>query len=485
MRRLRDLSLRTKVPLRASLLVMITAVAVTVSLMLREYDQLKDDLIASSAGMARLLAKTLVTPLVHDDIWRAFEIISAPFHASGRDMAPQTAEMVTVLDSRRNVYVSTRPEQYPVLADPLRVNSDFRALEHALVNYREFETSVVEPPGSGKLYVIAPIVSDGVLLGSLVMGYSKSAFVPRFYAIAKQAGLVTLIVIAVLLPASWFWARRFARPLVDLAHSMAKVSEGIPSDSEIRVDQSGDEVGQVGAAYRAMLKELREKESLKREIVVSERLAAIGRLSAGIAHEINNPLGGMLNAVNTFRHHGKSDPVALKTVSLLERGLLQIRDTVAALLVEARVESHPLSRQDIEDTHTLVLADAHARGVRFEWENDVVGTLQMSSTLVRQILINLMLNAVSAAGPEGAASAHVYRDSRALHLVVTNGGTHIPAERIDYLFEPFAAHRPEGHGIGLWVTYQIVRQLGGEISVSSVPEHTRFHVTLPLEAQAA
>lgn len=485
MRRLRDLSLRTKIPLRGSLLVVLTAGAVTLSMMLREYDQLKDDLVASSTGMGRLLAKTLVTPLVHDDIWRAYEIINAPFHASGRDMAPQIAEMVTVLDSRRRVYVSTQPEQYRILADPVRVNPDFRALEHALANTREFEPAVVEPSESGKLYVVAPIVSDGVMLGSLVMGYSKSAFVPRFYAIARRAGLVTLIVIAVLLPASWYWAQRFARPLVDLAQSMNRVREGIPPDAEVRVEPSGDELGQVGAAYKAMLQELREKESLKREIVVSERLAAIGRLSAGIAHEINNPLGGMLNAINTFRRHGGNDPVALTTLSLLERGLLQIRDTVAALLVEARLETHPLTRQDIEDTRTLVLADAHAHGVQFEWDNDVIGSLPVPSTLVRQILINLMLNAVRAAGPGGVASAHVYRDSRQLHLVVANGGSHIPVERMEYLFEPFAAARPDGHGLGLWVTYQIVRQLGGDVAVSSMPERTSFHVRLPLEAQAA
>ena len=81
--RLRDLSFRYKIPLRGSLLVVATALLVTASLMFREYDALRGDLIASSASMARLLAKTLVTPLVHDDVWRAFEIVNSPFHTSG------------------------------------------------------------------------------------------------------------------------------------------------------------------------------------------------------------------------------------------------------------------------------------------------------------------------------------------------------------------------------------------------------------------
>jgi signal transduction histidine kinase len=483
--RLRDLSVRYKTALWGSVLVVLTAGAVTASLIFREYEELTGDLIATSGSMGRVLAKTLVTPLVHDDVWRAFEIINAPYPGAGSEPTPQTAEVVVVLDARQRVYVSTHPTEYPVLADPARANPDFNRLQGAVIKYKEFESQFIEVPGSGRIYVLTPVVSDGVLLGTLVMGYSKSAFVPRFYAIAERAGLVTLVVIAVLLPASWYWAHRAAKPLADLARSMGRVGAAIPADSEIRTRESKDEVGQLGAAFRGMLKELRKKESLEREIMLSERLAAVGRLSAGIAHEINNPLGGMLNAISTFRRHGNDDPLVGKTLSLLERGLTQIKDTVAALLVEAKVESHPLTRQDIEDTHTLVVADAHRKSARLSWENDIVGTLPLPSTLVRQILINLMLNAIQAIESGGAVACQVYRNSDHFFIVVRNDGAHIPPERMEYLFEPFATGREAGHGLGLWVTYQIVTQLGGEITVDSRPGDTRFAVALPLPEPAA
>lgn len=477
---LRDLSFRYKIPLRGSLLVLVTALAVTGSLIFLEYDELRRDLVARSASMGRLLARTLVTPMAHDDVWRAFEIINSPFHTSGEDAMRQSAEIVMVLDARQRVYVSTHPAEYPMLTDPNRSNPDFGMLQQAMATYREFETKPVEVPESRRIYVLTPIVADGVLLGTLVMGYSSSAFVERFVGIAKRAAMVTLLVIAVLLPASWYWARRFAAPLVALAHSMSRVGASIPEDADVRIDESRDEVGQLGAAFRSMLRELREKEALEREMVLSERLAAVGRLSAAIAHEVNNPLGGMLNALSTFKRHGDGDPQAVKTASLLERGLLQIKETVAALLVEARAESHSVTRQDIEDTHTLVAADAARKSLRFDWENDVVGTLPLPSTLVRQVLINLMLNAIQAADPEGWISAHVYRDSRSLAVVVANDGAYIPPEEMGYLFEPFARRRERGHGLGLWVTYQIVSQLGGEISAASEPGRTRFSLTLPL-----
>jgi signal transduction histidine kinase len=482
---LRDLSVRYKTALWGSVLVILTAVAVTASLIFREYEELTRDLIATSASMGRVLAKTLVTPLVHDDVWRAFEIINAPFPGAGSDPNPQTAEVVLVLDAKQQVYVSTHPAEYPVLTDPARANADFNGLQGAMTRYKEFESQSIEVPGSDRIYVLTPVMSDGVLLGTLVMGYSKSAFVPRFYSIAERAGLVTLLVIVVLLPASWYWAHRAAKPLADLARSMGRVGAAIPEDAEIRTRESKDEVGQLGTAFKGMLKELRKKESLEREVMLSERLAAVGRLSAGIAHEINNPLGGMLNAISTFKRHGHDDPLVGKTFSLLERGLMQIKDTVAALLVEAKVESHPLTRQDIEDTHTLVLADGRRKSARFSWENDILDAVPLPSTLVRQILINLMLNAIQALETGGSAGCHVYRDSARLFIVVRNDGAHIPPERMEYLFEPFASGRESGHGLGLWVTYQIVTQLGGEITVDSQPGDTRFAVTLPLPEQAA
>jgi len=74
-------------------------------------------------------------------------------------------------------------------------------------------------------------------------------------------------------------------------------------------------------------------------MVQSERLAALGQLAAGIAHEINNPLSGMLTAIDTLKCHSDADPRMMKTIALIERGLTQIKDTVGALLVEAKIKA--------------------------------------------------------------------------------------------------------------------------------------------------
>jgi len=486
MPRLRDLSFRYKIPLRGIVLALITALLVSGSFLYQEYHDLRQDLVTTSGHLARVLANTVATPFVQDDVWRAFEIINSPFTARSPASSPYTAELIMLLDSNRRVYLATDPKQYPMLSDPGRANPDFYELWQAVEKMRDVETRVVEVTGSSKLYVVTPIVADGVRLGSLVMGYSKNAFVPRFIGIAKGVGLAMLATLAILLPASWYWAQRFARPLTDLAATMSRIGATIPDANQVKLYESRDEIGQLGVAFKAMLRGLRDKETLEKEIVFSERLAAIGRLAAGAAHEINNPLGGMLNAINTFKHHGNDDPLTARTMSLLERGLLQIKDTMSALLVEAKVQSHPLTRQDIEDTRTLVLADAHRKAAHFDWSNEVADApIALPSTLVRQILINLMLNAVEAIDIGGRIGCRIFTDDGLLQMAVSNDGAYIPQERMEHLFEPFATGRESGHGLGLWVCWQIVRQLGGNIIAESASGNTRFTVTLPMGENAS
>jgi two-component system NtrC family sensor kinase len=476
---LRDLSFRYKIPLRGVVLVLATASLLTASLIYREYRELKADVVSTAASMSRVLADTLVAPMTHDDVWRAYEIINSPFSTSS-ERNPKIAEFVVVLDRRNQIYIATRPADYPMLGDPGRANADFNRLQALLPGIKEFETRAVDLSESETIYMLTPIVSDGVKLGTLVMGYSKHAFLPRFLEIVRSGAIVSLLVIAVLIPASWIWAQRFAQPLVNLADVMGRVGSTVPDDSEIRIEPSNDEIGRLAKAFAGMLGELREKQAMEDQMILSERLAAVGRLSAAIAHEINNPLGGMLNAISTFKRHGNDDPMTLHTLSLIEGGLQQISETVSALLVEATHRSHALNRQDIEDIRTLVLPDAHDKKADLVWQNLFDETASIPATPVRQIMLNLLLNALQAVFEGGTVLCRVDCEDGHLKIVVGNDGQFIAREAMEALFEPLSSSREGGHGLGLWVTYQLVQQLGGDITAESEPGETRFTVTIPM-----
>ncbi len=479
----RDLSLRYKVPLRISILILIVVLATTVSLLARSYLIFKQDLFQSSENMGRIMARTLTPALLHDDVWGAYEIINAPFSIDSKDASLQP-DMLIVLDRSERVYVSTAPRQYPILSDPALKDEEIAIMKQRLLQRDSMSPEILEMPGFGNIYVVTPIDSDGVLLGRLVMLYSHDIYINRFMTFMRQAAMTAVLIILVLLPIAVYWGRRAAAPLVELSNCMGQVGSSIPVELDCRLTQGGDEIGQLGAQFQRMIGQLREKEAMEKQMVVSDRLAAIGRFTAGIAHEINNPLGGLLNATNTLHKHGPQDPLTSKTVSMLERGLMQIKDTVAALLVEAKPEFHPVTHQDIEDTRLLVMPAAQKKFARLDWVNELHRPVNIPSTHVRQILINLLLNSIEAVPDHGRISCEVSMSDDALRIATNNQGEQISNEELEYLFEPFVSGRESGRGIGLWVTYQIVNTLDGSIEVSSAEDDTRFIVTLPLQRAA-
>ncbi|MEW5781831.1 MAG: sensor histidine kinase [Pseudomonadota bacterium] len=482
-RRFDDLSLRWKIPLRVMLAVLGTAFAVTTALVTREYDEMRQNLESHAKSLARVLANTLVAPVLHDDIWRAWEIIQSARDPAAIALELQ-AEVVLVTDSEFRVFVSNQPRRFPIGSSPAAEGGVFGKLRASTLESSPGAQKVIEPADSPYYFVMSPLVADGIVLGHVILGYSKVSFLPRFFGLVGQAFFVTLLALLLIMPISWIWARRTGAPLVALAEAMQHVPDSIAEAELADLPKSRDEIGQLGDAFRRMLAELKRKQELEEQMLVSERLAAVGRLTAGIAHEINNPLGGMLTAIKTWQKHGGKDAMAAQTLSLLERGLTQIRNTVSALLVETRMQDRSFEPADIEDLLILVEGEAQARTVHIDVEVDIGCALPLPATLVRQILLNLLLNAIAAAAENGQVHLGAHASDGKLSLTVSNDGDYIPDEKMAYLFEPFTSGRKSGHGLGLWVVYQIVRQLNGGLSVESRPGHTLFSVEIPYEMPA-
>lgn len=478
---LKNISLKYKIPLRVTMLVIVTAFVLASTLVYRGIEDLRNNLIANADRMGRVIADTLVEPMLHDDVWRSFEIINTPFRVPEYHVPAQGAEYIIVLDTANKVYVSTQPNRFPMLSNPAAIESRFTEILKNLPDLYDLRPTVAEPWKSKDLFLLIPIQSDGLRIGTLVMSYPKSPFTSRFHSLTQDAVLTTLLVLIILLPLGMYWGRKMAAPLLQLSDAMSNITRNLPEPGEIKLEESNDEIGQLGKAFKEMLSELKENELLQQQVIASDRLAAIGRLAAGIAHEINNPLGGMLNAISTYKRHGTQDQVTLKTLSILERGLIQIKETVAALLVEAKAKARPFDQNDIEDICTLIQPNVQAKHVNFTREIDIIGTQSIPSTLARQVIINLLLNAVHATQEHGQVHLHIYRDSGNLIIEVTNNGSYIPQEKVAYLFEPFTSLNEAGSGLGLWVIYQIVQQLGGLITVQSESNETRFNVRLPLQ----
>ena len=480
MKSLFNLSFRAKIPLWGSLLILLTAGLVGLTLMYRAYDDLRQDMLISADSLGRTLSNTLFPAMLHDDVWRAYEIINAPFHGVTPENPVQASALI-LLDKQERVYVSTLPETYTTLSNFRQLGPRYTELADKLKEVKEETTRSFEIEGSDQIFVAAPIADGGKRLGTLLILYSKTVSIPRFQATALRAGGIALLVLVVLLPVNWYWGRRMAIPLVQLSSRMGEIGTHIPDALDPDTYAYQDELGRMFTAFGEMVEELRESERIKNEMVQSQRLAAVGALAAGIAHEVNNPLCGMLTAVDTLKQRPDIDPRVMKTIGLLERGLLQISDTVRALLVEARAHSRPLAPNDIEDVRTLLQPQTQKKNLQLEWRNQLTGEVALPATDVRQILINLLLNAIQAAPAGGCVSCTITNLVGELVLAIANDGEPLTHDQMSHLFEPFATTKESGHGLGLWVTYQIVQQLGGSIAAENTTGTIRFTVRLPLE----
>lgn len=416
-------------------------------------------------------------------MWSAFEVVHTPV-AIKNDQ--NLLESVVVLDANNRVFVSSDPRAYPTTSAvsqlPVELQSSLRSVtaEHPF----DFTFS----SGESKKDIVSAgqiLADDGTPLGTVLLSFDAVKFYQRLTDSLVQLALISIPGLVMLISLGWLWGHRMTRPITKLADAMTRVGKESPKAVAASLPASEpNEIGVLTNAFTAMLAELDSKESLEREVVSAERLAAVGRVAVGIAHEINNPLGGMLNAVDTLATHGNPDPFTAKTLALVRRGLNQIRTTVGALLVEARLDSPALMPDDWADLATLIAPEVESRGVALEWRASVDEALPLPAHQVRQLLLNLMLNAVKAAGTGGRVRVEALVMPKSLQVRVENSGPTIPAEAMSELFEPFANSSVKdgkrSYGIGLWVCYQIVTALGGTITVTSANDLTEVSVELPI-----
>lgn len=478
---LSNISYRYKIPASLSLVIVVTAFAVAGPLISGANETTKRDLFDHALSLGKTIAGAVQPALLHDDMWQAYEIITTPYDRALQQRLGQPT--IVVVDAQGAIYVASDPKRFPATHQLASVGPTSARLAE-IVTRPSDRPMVLEDLDPNVSIMAVPVLStDNTQLGTVILEYSQDIYSQRVLETIRKVAASTAITLAILVPLGWLWGKQMATPLLRLSSAIRQIARAPTAPIAFKAPEGKDEIAELGATFNTMVDGLREREALKEEVLASERLAAIGRLTAGIAHEINNPLGGMLNAISTYKRQRSGAPFFVdRTMSLLERGLTQIRETVAALLVEARLESRALTSNDIDDVHTLLLPNVQGKHIRLDWQNGVTEPIPLPSTEVRQILLNLLLNAVEAVDERGRVTSAVTPSETELEVRVENDGAGLNDNQLQHLFEPFSESRRKGRGLGLWMTYQLATQLRGRIEAQSKPGQTVFTVTLPIAA---
>jgi two-component system NtrC family sensor kinase len=357
-------------------------------------------------------------------------------------------------------------------------------------------------------------------IGMLYVGYLETPF-----RRAKVTALVVMTVVFALLSAAatlFFlrWARIIFSPLGRMNRTMSAVVEGNPgarvgelaSDDEItdlarHLDRLLDTLQAQSDALRALNADLDRKvaertaqlEATQGRLLMSEKLAAIGQLTAGVAHEINNPIAVMQGNLDLLRSElGDALAPATEEVRLLDEQINRIRVIVTKLLQFARPGDYAGYVEDVEvnallrDSLVLVRHMLARSRVEVALLLNATRTVRFARGELQQVLINLMVNAMHAM-PGGGTLELTTSDweDKGVAVKVRDTGVGIRPEDLGRIFDPFfTTKKREGTGLGLSISYALVERYGGRIDVASAPgEGATFTVWLladpPLDGPAS
>ena len=350
---------------------------------------------------------------------------------------------------------------------------------------------------------------SGRRVGMLYVGYLEQPFLLAKWSIFGVVGAIFLAGTLLALGLSLRWARSIFQPVERMGRTIARVEQG---DASARVGavQTGDEVGLLAAHLDRLLDmvaqntrslqqaadDLEQKvtertaelassnESLRgaqKQLLQAEKLATIGQLTAGIAHEINNPLAvmqGNLDLVRELLGPGVQEIEA--ELRLLDGQVERMRLLINQLLQFARPSEfgayvEPLQASAVMD-ECLVLAAHLLAGGRIHVVKEYSDTRRVafSRQELQQLLLNLVTNAIQAM-PEGgtlvlrAHDCSIAGGDDGVALEVQDSGPGLPAQIRDQLFLPQVTTRPEGNGLGLWICLGLVERYGGTIEADNVP----------------
>lgn len=249
----------------------------------------------------------------------------------------------------------------------------------------------------------------------------------------------------------------------------------------LRVEETARKLSEVYGQLQTSFEQLRR----------ADRLSALGELSAGLAHEIRNPLGSIEGAVQILGRQELADDTRKEFTELARKEVLRLKGLLTNFLEFARPQPPQRVPTDprllLQSVSQLAADTAAIAGVSFRLECPVeLPPLAADPEQIKQVLLNLVLNAIQAMPRGGQIVLRANRETEGVRLEVQDEGSGIAAEEVEKVFDPFYTTRAGGTGLGLSIAYQIVSRHGGHISVRTNPERgMTFSIDLPADVHAA
>jgi len=339
--------------------------------------------------------------------------------------------------------------------------------------------------------------------GTIRLGFSLQRAYIQIHRTQRDLFLLSLVAILCGTSLAIFLAMRISKPIGQLVagvHEFAKGSYDHPIEVSAR-----DEIGYLARSFEHMRISLqrhlisladekrrleeanRRLQETQQQLIQTERLAAVGKLAARVAHEVNNPLAIIKTAIRIIRNQSKEDDLAKGNLQEIEEEISRIARIIRELLdfsrppptddvvqVDTVIQSlEPLLAQDLSEKRIVL---------RVFLEPDLP-RVRISSDHLKQVVLNMSRNAEDAMPDGGELIIRTARNGEEVEVSIADTGCGIPEEYVRHLFDPFFSTKAQekGMGLGLSVSYGIIKSAEGRIEVESeVGKGSTFRVSLPI-----
>jgi signal transduction histidine kinase len=478
----------------------------------------------------RLLAETLAIPVMNDLIYERLGLveegglidnyITEIFNENVIDLI-----YIAVLDTNGRVLSHNDFNEYGhVYNDPITA----KALSSDITVVQKFHDVDIS---SNALDFATPLSIGKKRWGTLKFGVSLKMLEKEMQATIYGVVVITIMMIASGFAVIVLLSRRFIKPITELAATMEQ-ARGDRLEVQVITKNGSDEIARLGQSFNQMINRIRQSNlELKnthnkllqfvsiiekaggdtldvkvdmegskeitllchsfnqlidriresnieltkthKKLLQSQKLASIGILAAGVAHEVNNPLGGLFNCVDMLEEKGEDKDFRQRYLDMLKDGLSSIENTVGKLLwMSSKGEKMPTDvdvNQALSDAFGLVEYKLKKSNISYKENVEAGLTVRLDPIDLQQALINLMINAVQSMKEGGIMTINAFSRESKVILEVSDTGEGIEDTDILKIFDPFYTTKApgEGTGLGLWLTYDIVNSYGGEITVTS------------------
>jgi signal transduction histidine kinase len=368
------------------------------------------------------------------------------------------------------------------------------SLRKALLEPKETEIVSVLFGKESTYKITVPLNIDTKRWGVIQIGISMKEMHMSISSLKKEVALLVILFSSLSLSIISVGAKILAKPVTRLTLIMDRIRDhgDLDQHEKFKFKERRDELGSLQRSFLWMTRRLKDadKEHKKTIEVLSrtEKMVSIGTLASGVAHEINNPLGGITVCFKNLMRPGMDEETKQEHVEVINESLDRIKKIVEQLLNFSKMAVTEKSPVDLNGliTRQLLLLKYYISAKNIEVVKDLsekLSAIPLDENKMGQVVMNIMINAIQAMENGGVMTIRTMRDNGFCEIHIEDTGKGIPSDIVNNIFDPFFTTKGvgEGTGLGLSVSKGIVEQHGGIIAVeSAVNIGTKFRIRLPI-----